>query len=156
MDLLDEKIEAVNVGRPQFLTVLCILTFIGCAMGIIGGAISIVSYSFINSAMNSQEMNEAFSTTNDFRSSFGLLFWNGVAKIVGALMCLFGAILMFKLKKIGFYIYVVGQIVAVSFDILNGLSSLSGSVFSVLSIFITLLFPVVFIALYGLNFKHLK
>jgi hypothetical protein len=53
---------------------------------------------------------------------------------------LYGAIMMWNLKKIGFYVYLAAQILIVVFG------------WSILA----LVFAVLFVVLYGLNFKYLE
>ena len=66
--------------------------------------------------------------------------------LIFALASLFGAILMWKLKKIGFFLYSGANVIAIFLPIIF----ISGSI-AWFGAFITVLF----IVLYGLNVKHL-
>lgn len=160
-------------ARPTFLTVLCILSFIGCGLGIFSGvtgyftnkalvtAGSTVNEEISNAmdeAMESEEMTEAGrEIANSLGEALGgITDFEAMAKnsIVSALLCvvvLAGVFLMWKLKKTGFYIYTVGQIalVAAPFLLVGGLA---GGLMATLGA----IFPIVFIILYALNLKHMS
>jgi hypothetical protein len=71
--------------------------------------------------------------------------------IVGALLCLFGALLMRKLKKQGFLIYTAGELITpLASIVIVGLGSMMGML-----MLTGLIVPIVFIILYGLQRKHL-
>jgi hypothetical protein len=114
--------------RPGSLTVLCILSYIGCGIAIISSLATI-----------------------------GTLM--GKIDLLAALVCLFGVILMWKLKKNGFYLYVIGEITpfigGVATVGLTGLFSFAGGFMSIIA-GLMMIFPILFIILYTLNFKYLK
>jgi len=60
---------------------------------------------------------------------------------------LFGAIMMWKLKKTGFYLYVAANIIAAILPMVW-----LGSAFAIMGF----IWPVIFIVLYAINLKHLK
>lgn len=144
--------------RPQFLTVLCILTFIGSALAIISAIMGYFSAQ-ASAAMISNMDSMGNDPTGMMSEMQGMAqkavdnaVPNLVIAIVCALLCLFGALQMWKLKKTGFYIYTVGEIVPpISVFILMG-GGLFGGITSVL----TLLVAIVFVVLYALNLKHMK
>lgn len=122
--------------RPVFLTVLCILTFVGSGLGLLTSLLMVVG---VGALM-------------DLLGGFGGgVMGGGVAYFgVAALMAaasLYGAIMMWKLKKMGFYIYTGSNVIAAILPIVW-----LGGGFA----FMSFLWPVVFIVLYGLNLKHLK
>ena len=121
--------EATAKQRPQFLTVLCILSYIGCGLAIIGSLVTIGTIT-------------------------------GVIGLLAALICLYGVIQMWKLKKKGFYFYLVGEItpIIVSFATIGlaGLFSFAGGIIAIITALMVTIFPVIFIILYGLNLKHLE
>jgi hypothetical protein len=59
---------------------------------------------------------------------------------------------MWKLKKTGFFIYVVGELAPVIVSAIL----LGGSAFGGMSLVMGAIFPVLFVVLYGLNLKHLS
>ncbi len=125
---MEEQNVPTTNQRPQFLTVLCILSYIGCGLAIIGGLMSIGKIS-------------------------------GIINLLAALICLYGVLQMWKLKKIGFYFYLVGEITPMIVGIVTlgfaGIFSFAGGFFAMIA-GLMMIFPIVFIILYGLNFKHLQ
>ncbi|GEM_PF-1295037 len=90
-------------GRPQFLTVLCILTFIGSGLGVLGGLLSFAGVS-------------ALST---FSSAAGSSVIWSILGLVAAILCLLGAIQMWNLKKSGFLLYLAGSAISVIVSIIS-------------------------------------
>ncbi len=191
--------------RNTFLTVLCVLTFIGSGWAIIS---SVVSYKFVDKRIalysdstkinsdrdtlttvgsvvvtKSMDANNVDSTIDEdssideiimvdsannkveetpiekkMKNSFKEIITRenierrAIGDFIAALFTLLGAILMWKLKRNGFYIYIVGVIINIATPfylygndfVAVGLSMFSG------------FFGLVFIALYALNFKSLK
>jgi hypothetical protein len=156
--------------RPTFLTVLCILTFIGSAWGIINGVSNYmnadVASSVVGEAMDEakDEIKEEASGTE---SKIAEKVFSGVSDIldpakmrknalfqIGAnVLTLLGALLMFQLKKTGFWVYLVGTVLAILAPIIvYGATNL-------LSLGMTMIygfFGVLFVVLYAVNLKHLR
>lgn len=159
-DTLDMQ-ESPETGRPMFLTVLCILTFIGAGIGIltsIWGALTlettIANLEASEGAFGSlgSSFEGMMSKQAENMRKWGML--NHLINVFGNIFCLLGALWMWNLKKNGYYVYVIGQIVPLvaTFVLLGG----SGmGMFAGLA-FIGALFPIAFIIMYGVNFKYLK
>ncbi|HMC98131.1 MAG TPA: hypothetical protein VKG92_10775 [Flavobacteriales bacterium] len=151
--------------RPQFLTVLCILSFIGCGIGLVSG---VMGY-FSNKALASSGLQEAMTNAGgemaeasaemgqamDMLGGMGLDFGKMATSslIVGLLniVVLLGVLMMWKLKKTGYYIYTLGQVASVATPFLV-IGSLAGGLMATLGA----IFPILFIILYGLNLKHMS
>ena len=111
---MSETLDASNgtAKRPSFLTVLCILTFIGSGLGLLGGLLGLIGTSFL----------PMFSTQGTL-----------VVQIVGVVasaLCLFGAIKMFGLYKQGFMLYVTGAVLAIVGSVISAMtfsSAVSGA-----------------------------
>lgn len=147
---------------PVFLKVLCILTFVGSGMGILGALLNLVLYS---------ASSNIFRTANELSDGMydrmgmnidEMMRWtaySNYANLVGSLLCLTGALLMWKLKKSGFYLYVPGNLLPliVSFFAMNHIMG-SGpfASFGVAGVMFSGLFYIAFIVMYGINFKHLR
>jgi hypothetical protein len=96
--------------RPRLLTILCILTFIGSGMNFIS---SLLIYLFF----------DAFKVAAEaFGKSFNLpgmdMFTNGPPLFFAATAIIYagaiaGATLMWQLRKIGFHVYTISQILLV-------------------------------------------
>lgn len=153
--------------RPTFVTVLCILTWVGCGIGLImnllGGAV-LGAASEIKSrtesvvdAMPTEGMDPAAadamkqaSEAADSAMAAGSTVL--IVNIVCILLCLVGSIMMWKLKKVGFYIYTVGELAPVAVSAIL----LGGSAFGGMMLFAGAIIPIVFVVLYGLNLKHMR
>ncbi len=159
--------EDMNNGapkRPTFLTVLCILSFIGIGLGLIGGIMSFATAG-IAEGMTEAMMEEGMADYEDMMSEMGQeeggllggLFDQGMAamehartlaivQILGNLLCLFGVLRMWKLKKQGFYLYTAGELIPpiVGVILVGGLMATG------------LIIPILFVVLYGLNLKHMS
>ncbi len=155
--IFNEPNLASSPKRPQFITVLCILTFIGCGLGII---FSIYGYF---SAKASASMFDTMATNGGDASGMMVQFQESARKavenalpnlvigIVCSLLCLFGAIQMWNLKKQGFYIYAIGEIIPpISAFILGAGGIIGGSTAA-----FGLIIAIVWIVLYGVNLKHM-
>lgn len=161
VDLLDKEISD-NTGpvqRPVFLTVLCILTFVGAGFAILTSLFSVFTMGQLEQGMRA--MDETFSDSKigvDFGNSYRWTKISYVLNLFGALLCLTGALFMFKLKKIGFYIYIVGQILPLfgSFMTMNSMLKGVFASFGMIAMVFGMLFPIAFIIMYGLNLKHMK
>jgi len=157
--------------RPTFITVLCILTFIGSGWGLIGGAIQYFSADKQASAMSISKEKAATDIqksgkddagtqmaekmVNSMTSAFTAenLKKTAIASIVGALFCLAGAFLMWQLKKNGFYIYIAGTLIGIiSPFVIYGTDNFMSIITSVMVGFV----GIVFVILYGVNLKHMK
>lgn len=147
--------------RPTFLTVLCILSFIGCGIGVVSG---ITGY-FTNKALASTNiMEEAMAQSDDPESAamamdmmgdlgmdFGKMATNSLAQGLLCIVVLIGVIMMWKQKKTGFYVYTVSNLAYAicPFIFLGGLvGGLAGTLGAIMSI--------IFIILYALNLKHMR
>jgi len=125
-------------GRPTFLTVLCILTFIGSGFRTLIFLILLVAAGAVSSWLGS---------IPGMGDMGGLGAGYLVIVLVLALASLYGAIMMWQLKKMGFYLYSGANVIALIVPIF-----MASSDFSVWG----LVFTALFIILYGLNLKHLK
>ena len=148
---------------PGMLNVLTILTFIGCAIGLIGSI-----YSFMNAQQTYDKMSETMSKLEDApafvkkmmgpdplemtRRSLDNKLPILLLSLVAYGLCLYGAMQMRKRKKIGFSIYVIGEVLPIVATIIFiGLSLLSS-----VGLFSLICIPLVFIILYATQVKNLS
>jgi hypothetical protein len=150
--------------RPAFVTVLGILGFIGVGWQIVSGvmsmlagavtsAVSDVATEGLENLDNVEGMNvEGTQALNDLASSAtSSLTTLGIVNIVAALVCLLGIIWMWGLKKKGFFVYAIGEIAAPIATVV-----LVGFGFGGAMAMVGMIFPVIFIILWGLNLKHMS
>lgn len=110
--------EALNTTRPKFLTILCIIAFVGSIGTIIENGIgffrSEAEVVLIQSGAEKTQLKNIFSsgTANTPMAISNLTPENfekfSVGGIVASLLCLIGVVLMWMLKRSGFYSYVLG------------------------------------------------
>jgi hypothetical protein len=89
--------NATTPQRPTFLTVLCILTFIGSGLGLIGSLVGLIGSSLPGISM--------FVTKGSMISQ--------VFALLAAALCLFGAVKMWGLVKQGFTFYLLGCLLSI-------------------------------------------
>lgn len=156
-ELLDSGTE-MQRKRPVFLLVLCILTFVGAGLGLLGAIFSVFTMS---------QTEEVYSQMNSFGTDIGIDFresykWTKIANyanLVGNALCLTGALFMFQLKKIGFYVYIPGQMLPLIGAYLAMNSMFTGGLFAgigMVSMVFNTMIAIAFIVMYGLNLKHMK
>lgn len=127
--------------RPTFLTVLCILSFIFSGLAILGYITAIGLAGAASAAMS----NMASDTMGTYTGpSAGMIWAYIVVGFLTTLVGLFGVIKMWKLQKVGFYIYTACVVIGIIMGIVY-------SGFGVMSIL-----PLVFVVLYGMNLKAMK
>src|ERR1035437_673990 len=159
--------EEVNSGtalpakRPTFITVLCILSFVGVAFSLIGGIMNYFTYSALASSgdmlgamktAGGEQMGQAMNAIADVMGmDYGKMAMNAIVVGLLNIPILVGALLMWKQKKMGFYVYSVFELIqcVMPFVLVGGLvAGLMGTVMAIVAI--------VFIVLYGLNLKHMS
>ncbi len=151
--------------RNNFLTVICILTFLGSSWGIIKAVRQYVTADYaahigsevindVKDQVNQQEKNVpdfvqqimgsvARDMTPDFLRKLAIF------SFIANLLTLSGAILMWNLKKFGFYLYILGIIVLVAGPLAMG--KLVGAIGASILGFI----GVIFIVMYAVNLKQM-
>ncbi|MEP6584529.1 MAG: hypothetical protein ABJA90_09695 [Ginsengibacter sp.] len=171
------EFEQEPVLRPTLLTVLCILTFIGSGWAILTNiwayttaAESAKMVSYASNRMKADSLSRkdstAFKNHNNNKppfgqklmASFGKMFTeaairkNAIGTIIAGLFTLLGAVMMWRLSRNGFYLYILGVLIGIIVPFYlygNNIIAIGISAFSSF-------FGLVFIALYALNFKTLK
>ena len=127
---------------PQMLNILTILTYIGCGLGLLGILLGFLGVGLLSSfAPKSTQGVDVASAVSKY-ATISL-----VLSLVGIALCFFGAIKMRNLQKVGFYIYIAGQLVPIIFTFAT-----AGVSFGVIGVII----PLVFIILYATQLKFLK
>jgi hypothetical protein len=114
--------------RPTFLTVLCILTFISSGLGVLFGIIGLVAAGAI----------ESFAAYLPVGVDGGIV--KSIISLVLVAASLYGAIQMWKLKKLGFYIYAAANVILLVMS------------FGIFGLIIT----AAFIVMYYLNLKAME
>ncbi len=153
-----------NTRRPLFLTILCVITFLGSIAGII-----INSKGYMNAAAEVEKI-----SSGKAKSQLKSLFSSGdtgaaelvkignlnvenyekfsIGCIASYLLCLVGSVLMFKGKRTGFYSFTLGTFFNVITHFL-----LFGDQFGAMGLsVIPALGGLVLIILFGMNLKYME
>ena len=157
LDLLDSRVvtKKYTGKRPVFLTVICILTFVGVGVSIIQNWVVLYSLN---------QVEEAYSSFGGLNDDLGDSYkWQKIYVLVnmfGALLCLAGAIIMLNLRKFGYFIYLGGQIIPliIAFLAMSNNTFLLGGFagFGFIWFIASMIFPVGFSIMYGLNYKYMR
>ena len=160
----DETINPTRaVARPLFLTILCVVTFLISVIGIITNIRGYVNADAeverITSGKAKTQLKNIFSpgaVASDELVRIGNLNVENYKKfsigcIASYILCLVGTILIFKLKRTGFYSFTLGTF----FNLITHFL-LFGDNFGSMGISILVaLAGFVFVILYGLNLKYM-
>jgi hypothetical protein len=164
METIDSTIQISK--RPTFLTVLCILTFIGSSYGIFSGVTSYATADTVgvikdklNDSMDEISSDEpGAEMAQDIMDSVmnGMtadnIRKNAIASFIGNILTLLGGILMFGLKKMGFYSYLIGTIVLIA----GPVAIFGGNFMGIIASGGIALFGILFVVLYAVNLKHMN
>ncbi len=169
---LSEDNSVVEKKRPSFLLVLFILTCIGAGFGLIMGLINLTGFNDIESQLrNASAGSSPFSNLSsvDFDEMQSTQDFSNIMSIIANVLCLGGALIMFKMRKIGFLPYVAGHGVAiygtfVGLGILDKMAEIMPvkaaadimQLTGMITMVIMFIFAIAFIIMYGVNLKHLK
>lgn len=153
--------EMLPAKRPQFITVLCILSFVGIGFSLIGGIMNYFTYSAMATTgdlfggMGSVAGEEMGAAMNSMADALGMDYGKmATSSLVVALLnipLLFGVLMMWKLKKTGFYIYAASELVQAIVPVII-IGGLAGGITAVLYIVVA----IAFIVMYGVNLKHMS
>lgn len=157
--------------RPTFLTVLCILTFIGSGWSVLNNIStyrqSDTAASVVSSALDSASSQIELQGANEPGAEIANKMLQGAREmsdpvkikknslfgLMAAVITLAGGFLMFQLNKKGFWIYVLGTAISVvSPFLVFGMANFIGVLMGAVSGFIGIIFCV----LYALNLKHMS
>lgn len=157
-----------EIRRPAFLIVLCVLTFIGSGWGVMSNLFSMFMAGVVNPEVHIEQYSEivgAFEKRGSFMlsgfldSSVQYLMAEAahakeiaMGSFVLEFISLTGAILMFQLRRLGFYLYAAAQVL-----LLFVLPYFVGfHLVALVVLFFSGIFSLLFIVLYGLNLKYMK
>jgi hypothetical protein len=155
-ELLDEQEIQPTNKRPVFLTVLCILTWIGSAFFFVLYLYQYASYSKSYNALKEMANNPLFNQSPEISNPFKLLMWSALIGCVCSLICAGGSIVMFTRRTWGFYVYLFAEIaplIVVTYITLSigRLDSISVSITAAMWIV-----PIGFIVMYALNLRYMR
>lgn len=154
--------------RPTFLLVICILTFIGSAWSVLSNLFSIFTSGMMDSSLQMEQYSNMMGNIEGSASSSFLTgFLNSsmevlqataahareiaVMQLVLSVISLLGAIMMFQLRRFGFYLYTAAQILALFvLPYFAGFSTLV-----VIGMLWSAFISLIFIILYAVNLRYM-
>ncbi|HLP54464.1 MAG TPA: hypothetical protein VK151_05520 [Fluviicola sp.] len=166
-DVLDQNYEHRPATRPVFLKVLCILTFVSCGLSFISSIYGLLTAKqqeeSLKAMIRMQQNTDMPEMFGDMQAGLAKMTeWTATSHYLAlgnVLICFAGAMLMWRLKKMGFFIYIFGQILpfislvgmysAVQDVPLLGFSMIIGGILAAI-------FAIAFIIMYGVNLKHMR
>ena len=134
--------EETTNKRPTLVSVLCILSFIGSGLGVLFSLLGVIGVGALASFLeNVPGLGDALAGS-DAGAGIGLIVMNLILN-AGTL---FGAIMMWKMKKLGFWIYAGSYLLQFILPMIlfSGRFSIFG-----------LIIMAAFIVLYGINLKKM-
>ena len=164
-----ETISATPSGmvrkRSTFLTIICVLTFIGSGWGILRGIRSYVEADSISiNALEHMEKLEdrldSYGAPDFLKHLASAIAYNmtpgnvrkfGIFSLIGNLLTITGALMMWNLNKTGFYIYLLGWAIIILIPVI-----ILGKPISITAMIIRIAFSGVFITMYAMNLKQIK
>jgi hypothetical protein len=154
-------------ARPQFLTVLCILTWVCCGLlfimtiwGVVGKPSPEEQYEQLEkmrevSPEMADKMEAAWEAQENSNQTVSL-----AVNLVGLALSAFGAFMMWQLKKQGFYVYIAGEAIPYLGFLTGGgeamTLSMGGPAMAAIVVGLMVLFDLAFIIMYGVNLKHMR
>lgn len=149
--------EAMPEERPQFLKILCILSFVACGLLILVYSIGTMALAIDEEMIATfwtqvLEANPALENVDplEFCYQFGMYCVYG---LIATVFSLIGVIMMWRNEKIGFYLYVIAELstnfFSLNIDMGEQEKSYGGLIFSIV-------IDLIFIAMYFVNLKHMN
>lgn len=156
--------------RSQFLTVLCVLSFVMCGISFLSGIWSIYQSTPETMQQNIEQVRTVNPEMADrMEDQIIEMQSNPYSKVapylslVYTLLSFLGVMMMWNLTKKGFYIYAIAEILPYTGFILMGKNSLSmmgppgsgGTMIAMAVMVIMVVVDVIFVALYAKNLKDM-
>lgn len=161
-DTIDWEVDKNKL--PKTLNTLSILTFIGCGLGTISLLWGLFKKPL--SETDFQDMQDKYDKAPDFvksimgshgvelaRKSTENNFSISILTLICIALCLYGAIRMRALKKEGFYIYVVGELIL---PLATSIIFVGLGLYGSFTLLLFIAIPLLFIILYARQLKYLS
>jgi hypothetical protein len=167
------EFETEPVTRPSFLTWLCILTFIGSGWAVASSVYTYFSAEKYSNILSEKKPinqdsayvdstrakhNERNALPEKIKASLSKILDKhnmrkfAIGNLIAALFTLTGGLFMWRIKRTGFYIYIVG----VAFCLMVPFYIYGNDLIAVGAASFNNFFGLVFIALYALNLKSMN
>jgi len=142
--------------RPESLKILGILSFVGCGLMILIYALGTTMLSF-DEAMIESFWAQMLESNPQLETLDPVTFFHNVGMVcvyglIATIFSLIGVIMMWRLEKIGFFVYAIAELSTNFFSLDMGTPeqhSYGGMIFGII-------LDLVFITLYFVNLKHMN
>lgn len=171
LDTVDAQEILINTRRPTFLTVLCIITFVVSGYNLVMAIVGLFSDKSFDPAQwqdISAQMADAMSGTDAASQEMAIRLMEaissmmqagienattlGLTAVAASAISILGAYLMFNLKQIGYYTYILAKVIGVLIPlIIFGVNIVTLMMYGFIA-----LIGVLFIILYGINRKYMS
>jgi hypothetical protein len=156
--------------RPQLLTVICILSFIMCGLGLLGGIYNIIQNTPENMAEGIEKMRQFSPEVADKMEENMIAMQDNTfiqispyLNLVYLLLSFMGVLMMWKLQKKGFYIYLAGELLPYLGFIIAGKEMMAmmsgpagGEMAGAVIMGLMLIFDIAFFIMYAVNLKKMN
>lgn len=167
--------ELIPQEMPSGLKTLCILSFVMCGLMLLINLLGLRNF-----VLSDAEIEQSYDMMQQFNSSFSMDYdeyaqsirtgaWNNLLSLVLNIGSLVGVIMMYKLKRKGFFIYAISEFVpyltmffmsANSTKMMGGdflkVAGLSPIALMIISMSIMMIIDGLFVFLYSKHLKSLK
>ncbi|MGE0566926.1 MAG: hypothetical protein AB7O73_03170 [Bacteroidia bacterium] len=166
-DNMDEQAKPI----PQFLKVLCILSFIGVGLMVLLSVVGLITNTPEKMEQQIEQVREISPSAADQMEEAYLESQNDAwaqaqpyLGIIWQLITLVGVIQMFNLKRLGFYIYTAAELIPDIIGMFGSkkamamVSGMGGAMeaAAITVLIFTLVVDIAFVVMYGMNLKHMK
>ena len=154
-DYASQQLSRPQVERPDFLKILCILSFVCCGLWILLCAMGTTVLSFDEAAIEKVwapmvEKNAQLEEIEPVQFMHDIGIWC-ICVLIANIFSLIGVVMMWRLEKIGFFIYVLAELSFYFFRVEAGPSDNGSMIWTVLLVCLDL----GFIAMYLVNLKYM-
>lgn len=153
LETLDSLETPVEIKRNTFITVLCILTWVGCG-------VMLIYYIFLYSMMHTMwEVMGRFDIDGVSSSIANVYRWQLIYYIVAAtciIPCLVGSLMIWRMKVSGFVIYLIGEAIPVLFSFFIAFNGREMGFSNMITSILSAVVPIGFIVMYAINLKYMR
>lgn len=166
----DNPFQPAQPARPQFLTVICVLSFIMCALSFVGSVWNIIKDTPENMEQSIEQMRTVSPQMADNLEQMMIEKQNNTymqisnyLNMVYMLLSFMGVMMMWKLNKKGFYIYLAGELLPyigfiIAWKPMMAMMSGGGMMPAIgpIMVVLMLVFDIAFFIMYAVNLKYMK
>jgi hypothetical protein len=142
--------------KPQNLRILCILSFIGCGLMILIYGLGTLCLGMTEETI-AKFWDQAVEKNPELENVDPMVLFHDLGMVsvyclIATVFSLIGVIMMWKLERVGFYIYAVAELSTNFFSVNTGINEHK----SYLGMIIFILLDLLFIVLYFTNLKYMN